>query len=701
MKGRLLVITCAVALVGARALAYPPTPRHPVVDTYWGTRVVDPYQWLEKTNDPAVQAWADAQRRLAERYISSQPSYAFYKKRIANLSVASTSRFALTIAGGRLLYLRETPPIPQPVLIARDGLKAPERVLFDPNAAGLPPPAIESIFVARDGSKVAFTTQPGGSENETLHVVNAATGEMLPDTIEHVGGGTSPVNVLWDADGKGFIHTQWPQNADGTYASSGILLYHHVLGTDSSADTYAFGKGFSPRAEYAGMLSSRDGRVQALVVTAGDGVAASIYLRSGKREFSRVASPRDAVGSSGDANVAFVGNSLYVVSQLRPRGSVVAIAPGGTFASGKVIVPASNLVIRDVKAVAGGFITSDLDGGDAVARYFSVDGKSQKRIPLPAISTLRELAGDPAGGAIVIGYVNYTTPDRWLQYLPASNTLVPTGIAQKPPADYSRVVVDRVLVPSVDGTARIPLEIAHLRNLVRNGTAPTILYAYGAYGLVTSPAFLGSELAWLERGGVYARAMIRGGGEYGRDWHDAAVRATKTKGSDDLAACAQWLGAHGYGDAHHIGIEGGSAGGFLMGLALTRNPSVYRAVVSHVGVYDLLREELTPNGFYNVPEFGTVKDPRQFAWMLKQSPYQNVVRGRPYPAILMMTGKNDPRVDPYNSRKMIARLQADSSSSFPILLLQSSGRGHGMGTAFDARVQERVDSATFFDSQLR
>jgi prolyl oligopeptidase len=195
--------------------------------------------------------------------------------------------------------------------------------------------------------------------------------------------------------------------------------------------------------------------------------------------------------------------------------------------------------------------------------------------------------------------------------------------------------------------------------------------------------------------------MIRGGGEYGDAWHLAAQHATKTKSSDDVAACAEWLGAHGFGTAQHIGIEGGSAGGFLMGLALTRNPSDYRAVVAHVGIYDLLRVELTPNGAFNTPEFGTVKDPKQFAWMLKQSPYHNVHNGMAYPAVLFMTGENDPRVDPYNSRKMAARLQAASSSPYPILLLQQSGRGHGIGSSYSQAVEQRVDVLTFFESQLR
>jgi prolyl oligopeptidase len=195
--------------------------------------------------------------------------------------------------------------------------------------------------------------------------------------------------------------------------------------------------------------------------------------------------------------------------------------------------------------------------------------------------------------------------------------------------------------------------------------------------------------------------MIRGGGEYGEAWHQAARLATKTVSSDDLAACAAWLGKNGYGNAQHLGIIGGSAGGFLMGLALTRDPGLYRAVVSEVGIYDLLRVELTPNGAYNTPEFGTVKDPAQFPWMLAQSPYHNVKKGTAYPAVLMTTGENDPRVEPYMSRKMIAVLQADSASNEPVLLIQRSGEGHGIGNSFDQRIENATEVNVFFESQLR
>ena len=695
--------TAVAALAIAERLPYPESPAGSVSDSYFGTIVKDPYRWLEDGNDPAVKAWALAQTSLAQKYIAGTPGFAGYRQRIATLSRTSTQRFRLVVRGDRLIYERQTPPEQQPQLIARDGLAGAERVLFDPeqSAGSGPAPAIESVAVAPDGSKVAFTTQLGGSENETVHVVDATTGRLLPDTLEHAGGGESPVALAWDGDGRGLLHTLWPKNADGTYATSGILIYHHVLGTDPASDTYVFGKGLSPRAEYS-LASSLDGAVQAAVVADGDGVHASVYLRKRDGAFALVATPDAGIGDSDSVGGAFVGETFYAVATKNDsRGEVVALVPGGTFDTAKVVVPASSTVVEGVVPVGGGFITRDVDGGDGGARLFAADGTLRMHLPIPKISTVTAIAGSPKGGPIVVGYFNYTTPNAWLSYNATTNVLTPTGIAETAPGDFSDIVAERVFVPSLDGKAKIPLEIVRAKTTKLDGTAPTIMTAYGAYGIISRPYFDPTSLAWLERGGILAQAMIRGGGEYGEDWHQAARLATKTTSSDDLAACASWLTKNDYATARHLGIVGGSAGGFLMGLALTRNPASYRAVVSEVGIYDLLRVELTPNGAYNTPEFGTVKDPTQFAWMLKQSPYHNVHKGTAYPAVLMTTGENDPRVAPYMSRKMVAMLQADSSSTNPILLIQRAGQGHGIGNSFDQRVESATDEDAFFDSQLR
>jgi prolyl oligopeptidase len=698
----LALLSCAV-LLGATApprLAYPPAPAHPASDSYFGTTVVDPYRSLENANDPQTRAWATAESDLARRFIHAQPAYAPIRARVEALAKASPSRSRLAIANGRWVYLRRTPPAPQAVLVARSGEGGAERVLYDPAASATgAPPAIGSVYLSPDGARVAFTTQQGGSEDETLHVVDVASGSMMADTLPHAGGGTTPVALAWDGDGKGFTHTELPRNADGTYATNAIVLVHHVLGTDPASDTYVFGRGLSPKSEYH-LVASRDGSALAALVADGDGVAASVYVRRGRGEFVQVATSAAGIGNSASAPVAFVGNVLAVVAKGKaPRGVVIGIGPGQTVDTGTTLVPAGDLVIDDVVALPGGFAAVDVNGGDSGMRVFGADGTLRATVPVPEVSTIDTVAADSNGGDVIVGYEGYTAPQRWYRYDAARNTLAVTSIGETAPGGFAQVHVRRVLVPSLDGAVKIPLEVVSGSN-ASGARTPTILGAYGAYGTITRPRYNATSLAWLERGGAIASAMIRGGGEYGAQWHDAARLATKTVSADDLAACAKWLGANGYGDSRHLGIAGGSAGGFLMGLALTRNPELYRAVVSSVGIYDLLRVELTPNGAFNTPEFGTVTDPAQFAWMLKQSPYHNVHRGTAYPAVLMTTGENDPRVDPANSRKMIAELQADSVSDYPILLLQKSGEGHGIGNSFQQTVDAAAERLAFFWSQL-
>jgi prolyl oligopeptidase len=701
----LAAVAGAIVLVAATPLSlrYPATPVANVSTNFFGTVVVDPYRWLEDGKSPRVVAWAHAEAALAAHYITSQPSYAFYKKRDTALAGSGTVRFYLTIRNGRYFYERLTLPQSQPVLVARDGFAAPERVIFNPAAFAKsgPPPAVESYFVSPDGSKVAFTTQAGGSEAETLRVVDAATGNLLPDVVEHAGGGTSPTAVVWDADSNGFLHTRFPLTGGAAAREANLHFFHHVLGSDPATDVYAFGEGQPPNVEY-NVVQSADGTLSAISASAGDGVHNTIYVRRGAGNFEKVAGPEDAIGDSTHAGGRFVGDALYVISAKRnPKGEIVAIGPGQTFDQGKSVLSEDRYALEGLVSVPGGFIARELDGGDSVARFFSSDGGEPAVLPLPTASDLSELAADSRGGDIIADYASYDTPGRWLRYDSAKNLMVPTGVENLVPGDYSKVTVKRVFVPSIDGTAKIPLEIAALSTTQLGPSTPTRLTAYGAYGIVSRPFFVGLELAWLERGGVLAEAMIRGGGEYGDGWHKAALHETVYKRADDLAACAAWLGANGYGDARHLGIEGGSAGGFLMGMALTRNPGAYRAVNSDVGIYDTLRWVDTPNGKYNVPEFGDPRDPKQFAWMHRYGPYYNVRKGVKYPAILMETGENDPRVDPRESRKMAARLQAASASGAPVLLWQKSGEGHGIGNSLQQTIAGNVERQTFFDSELR
>ena len=705
VPSRAVVATVLASLLVAAApvsrLAYPPTRAEPKIDTYFSTKVADPFQWLEDGRSPEVIAWSAAQTDLATKYLVAQPHFATIRARVAELTHTSTSRYGLSIRKNVLFYLRETPPQAHAQLVVRDGFAGDERVLFDPAISGSAnaQPSIDAYRPSNDGSKVEIETDVAGAEDESIRIVDVAGGKVL-ETLDHAGGGTSPVAFAWDADGNGYTHTQWPRNADDTYASSGIEIFHHTIGSDPSTDAYVFGRGRSAKSEYV-LYASTDGSASAIQQSDGDGVASSLYLRSGDGRFEPVAGPTAGIGSSSLRAGAFVGDAFYAIARGRkPRGEIVAFGPGDTFATAKTIVPASAVVPQKIVPVPGGFVSVDVDGGDGAARAFDASGRLLQQVPVPAVSSIDEFAADPAGGPIVAGYENYTTREKWLAYDARTDALGETGIADLGPGDFSNVVTERVMVPALDGTVTIPLEITHARGIPRDGSAPAILTAYGAYGSVSSPYFDPQMLAWYERGDIFAQAMVRGGGEYGEGWHTAAKLATKTVSSDDLAACARWLAKNGYSDSQHLGIEGSSAGGFLMGLAVSRDPNLYRAVLGHVGIYDLLRYERTPNGYYNTGELGTVRDPAQFAWMLKQSPYHNLHPDIAYPAVLLTTGENDPRVDPYMSRKMIAVLQATSSIN-PMLLIQSPGQGHGLDDSFAEIVDRATIELTFFDSQLR
>jgi prolyl oligopeptidase len=698
---RLVSIVCAVVLLAAAPASFgvpPPTPKVPVADPLFGPHAVDPYRWLEDDSAPRVVAWAKAQTAFAIGALEAQPAYAPLRARVAALSRTSTSRFDLQIRGTTFFYERNTPPQAQPVLAERKGVDGEERVLFDPQAAahGGPPDAIESVFPSPDGSYVAFTTQTGGSEDETLHVVDVATATLLPDTIEHVGGGVSSVALAWDRGGAGFTYTHLPSTGPLDERRFNNELFHHTLGNDPSVDPYVFGKGQSRVAEYI-LLASPDGSRLAALVEPGDLGDYAVYVRDGATgDFTQVATTDDHVRGA-----TFLGNTLLLkTSKTHGTFDILGLKSGDTFATARTFLAAGDMPIEAMAAIAGSLYLTFSDGGESVVRRYDALGELVATLPLPPHISVATVAGDPLAGSAIVNYASYDTPGRWVAYDPQSGKIAPTGVETTAPGDYSKLVVTRVFVPSKDGLAKIPLTIVRLPNAKRDGSAPTILTAYGGYGVIEAPQFIGTGLAWLERGGVLAYAGVRGGGEYGEDWHLAAVHATKTKSADDFASCATYLETHGFGNAKHLGIVGGSDGGFLMGLAITRNPSLYRAVVGFVGIYDIPRWQLSPNGASNIPEFGDANNPSDFAYIRKQSPYQQVRDGVAYPAMLMLTGENDPRVSPMNSRKMTARLQAASSSHLPVLLVQTSGAGHGIGASFDQRITQTTQFLTFFASQL-
>jgi len=677
----------------------PPTLKHDVSDTFFGTAVRDPYRWLEDADAPAVKQWIAAQNAYTEKVMDGFKDARALAKRVGKLALTSTQQFDPEIVGGTLFYMRQTPPQPQAVLVAQAWPGGKARVLVDPNAAH-GSIAITGYWPSPDGRYVAYGTAEGGNEETTIRFIDVASGKTLPDALPHAGGGTTPQALVWDADGKGVTYVRLPPGATVDQSQFNAALYHHALGGDAANDALEFGKGLSKVAEYT-LFGSADGQHAAALVHAGDGAPDAVYLRSGSGPWKLALDTEANVRAASEINqgAAWDGDRLLVIAyQDAPRGKLLALDATG---KSKLLVPQvqDNWAMHSVAPVKGGFLITEVRGPDWRAQQYDANGKFVRAVPLPKTGIgIGTIASSALSDQALITYSGWTIPTRWVEYDAAGGTLKAV-FEVKPAADYSKVVAHRMDATSKDGT-KVPVTVIAMQGVTPNGGRPTILYGYGGFGINTAPRFLGSTLAWLERGGVYAVANIRGGGEFGEGWHEAGMLGKKQHVFDDFHAAAQALLQQRWTDPARLGIMGGSNGGLLMGAALTQHPSEYHAVVSLVGIYDMLRVELWPNGQYNVSEYGTVTKKSDFEWLRAYSPLQNVKPGTAYPAVLLITGVNDPRVAPWQSRKFAAALQAANTSKNPILLLTRMNEGHGVTASFSQRVGNAAAAMGFFAEEL-
>lgn len=692
----LLAAASAQAAPPSAAQKPPPTARHDVVDTYHGTAIHDPYRWLE-ADTADVKQWIEAQNAYADGIFDGFKDGKAIAARVGELALTSTQRSDPEIAGSTLFYMRQTPPQPQPVLVAEGWPDGKAVVLVDPNAAANGA-AITGYWPSPDGRRVAFGTAEGGGELTTIHFVDAADGKVAADALPYAGGGETPQALIWDADGKGVTYVRLP--LPGTVAADktqfNAALVHHALGTPASTDTIAFGKDLSPVAEYV-LMTSTGGRYAAAFMHPGDGSPAALYLRTGsewRQALGAEANLRPAV-SAGTA-ASWDGDRLLVIGyQYAPRGKLLAVDAAG---HSRVLVAQGDWAMNGVAAIKGGFLVTEVKGADWRLQQYSADGQIVRTVPLPDAIGIGKIASTASSPNALVTYAGWSTPTRWVRYDAQAGTLQ-TAFEVSAAADYSQVKSTRLDAKSADGTL-VPVTVVALAGSKADGKRPLILTAYGGFGLAQGPRFIGPYLAWLERGGAIAYANIRGGGEYGEGWHADGMRANKQHCFDDFHAAAQALVAAKWTDRAHLGILGGSNGGLLMGAALTQHPADYRAVVSLVGVYDMLRWENWPNGQYTVSEYGSVANKDEFDWMLKYSPLHNLRRGTAYPAVLMITGINDPRVAPWQSRKFTAALQAANASPQPVMLLTRSNEGHGVTASFSQRVGNTGAALAFFAAEL-
>lgn len=718
----LLVLFRVSAPSQTAAPSPPDTPKRPVTDEYQGITVTDDFRWLESWDDPAVKQWSAAENQRTREYLDHLPSRPALKEQLKKLIAAgSAAHNDLQFRAGMLFAERYQPPEQQPVLVRMRSANDPRsaKVIFDPNAASATGSLSVDFYVPSFGGKyVAVAVSENGSEDSAARILEVDTGKELPDIVPRVNFATAGGSIAWKGDSSGFYYTRYPQGNERPAEDANFYqqVYFHQLGSDPRQDAYVIGKDF-PRIAEIRLRTSDDGRWLLASVANGDGGQFAHYVMDLEGRWAQITRFEDGIVSvkfgTGEGGAS---NALYLLSRKNaPRGQILRLpltrlevkGPGFDLAQAKVVVPettggpdeAERASIEDFIPTAGRLYVLDIMGGPSRVRVFDDKGRALPSPSLPPVSAVYDGVA-VGGGDVLFSITTYLDPPAWYRLDASTGKTTRTALLETSPLKFDDAEVVREFATSKDGT-RIPLNIIRRKGTRLDGSNPALLTGYGGFGISTKPGFRGMNARlWLDQGGIFAEANLRGGSEYGEQWHRAGNLTHKQNVFDDFLACAQYLIDQKYTSPRHLAILGGSNGGLLMGAALTQRPDLFGAVVSFVGIYDMLRVELDANGEFNVTEYGTVKNPEQFKALYAYSPYQRVKDGTAYPAVLMLTGENDHRVNPMESRKMIARLQAATSSSRPILLRTTSSAGHGFGTALDEQIEQGADVFSFLLDQL-
>ncbi len=708
----------SAAIILLTAAAPPPPPVFPTgqtTDTIQGQQIADPYRELENAADPKVKAWSDAQNARTRAYLDSLPGRAAISAKLTQMFKDRSAAFSgLEHRGNRTFAAYTDPALQQTMLVTLNGTADPatRKPLVDPNT--MDPSghtAIDWYVPSPDGSKVALSISQNGSEDGTLHIYDAATGKEIEAPIDRVQYPTAGGSLAWTADGQGFWYTRFPDRKTSPESEWHFNqnAYLHRLGTAAATDKLVLSdKDGIPRTAEIFLSNAQGGQAAIASVQWGDGGQWLHYVLSPDGKATKIAEYADRV--IGGAVIAKDGTVYGVSRKDAPMGKVVKLAApytGGFAKAQTIITPRTDAAIvdggqSDAPLVLGEgnrlFVTRIAGGPNSVGIY-DLSGKDLGALDVPPISSVSNIVALP-GGDVLYDVNGYTEPPHYLRWNAASNKSAATAIKMTTSVSYADTDVKRIFATSKDGT-KVPVTLVMKKGTQLNGQNPLLLYGYGGYGVNMTPGFSAARTRMLLDGGViYALANIRGGGEYGETWHEQGMLTKKQNVFDDFTAAAEDLIKLGYTSHDKLALQGGSNGGLLMGAQITQHPGLAKAVVSQVGIYDMLRVELDPNGAFNITEFGTVKDPAQFKALYAYSPLHHVTKGTAYPAVLLMTGANDGRVNPFHSRKFAAALQAATSSKAPILLRTSESSGHGQGSSLNEVIAQQTDVTMFLFDQL-
>jgi len=679
------------AAATAAPIAYPPTERGPVVEQHFGEAVADPYRWLENDvrADPKVKAWVEAENGLTRSFLDALPGRAAIAARLKALW--NYERVGVPLKrGGRYFFLKNSGLQNQSVLYVRDSLTGPDRLLIDPNAwATDGATALAEWEPSRDGTHLVYAVQDGGTDWRTLRVLDVATGNVLPDEVHWAKFS----NLGWDAAGRGFFYSRFPEpKAAAEYQTLNLdhQVFYHALGTPQSADRLVFSTPAQPKLNHDA-TTTRDGRW--LFIKSSEGTD-DRYQVTVVDLAAPDWKPRTIIKGF-DNNWSLAGNdgaTFYLVTDKdAPRQKIVAMDAAAATATPREIVPEGPSKLDSASLVGARLIASYLVDAKSEAKLFALDGKPVGTVPIPAIGSVDGFDGQAGDPETFFSFTSYNYPTWILRYDSAHNRAI---VFAKPkvafdPEDYK---VDQVFYTSKDGT-RVPMFVVRRKDA--KGPVPTILYGYGGFNISLTPGFSPAVLGWVEMGGAYAVANIRGGGEYGKAWHDAGRLAHKQNVFDDFIAAGEYLKSAGIAAKDGLVINGGSNGGLLIGAVTNQRPDLFAAALPEVGVMDMLRFDQFTAGRYWTDDYGFPEKQADYGTLRTYSPYQNVRSGAAYPAILVMTADTDDRVVPGHSFKYAAALQHADIGDKPHLIRIETRAGHGSGKPTDKKIAEYADMWAF------
>ena len=680
-------------------LEYPESRTVEHMDNYHGVEVADPYRWLEDDvrESDDVRDWVESQNAVTFAYLETIAERDAIAERLRELW--DYERFGRPFKeGGRYYYEYNDGLQNQDVVLTQESLDAEPTLLLDPNTWSEDGTvALASYFPSPDGRHVAYLVQDGGSDWRTARIIDVATGEVLDAELEWL----KFTGLSWTADGSGFYYSRYPETSeDEKFQALNMnqAVYFHRLGTEQSEDQLVYARPDNPEWGFAANVSD-DGRH--LIITIWKGTD-DRYQIVHQDLTSPDSTPQMIIeGFDNDyTTVGSIGDEVFFRTNLdAPKNRLIAIdmTRPGRDAWREIIAEAED-VLDDASLVGNRIVADYMQDAQTVVKLFELDGTPAGTVDLPGIGTATGFSGKVDDPETFFSFTSFDTPTT-VNRLDVSTGEVTVFRQPDVPFDTSDYVVRQVFYESKDGT-RVPMFISYRKDVKLDGTAPTLLYGYGGFNISMTPGFSITRFAWMEMGGIYAVANLRGGGEYGKAWHQAGTRLNKQNVFDDFIAAAEYLIEEDYTNPSRLAIFGGSNGGLLVGAVTNQRPELFGAAIPAVGVMDMLRfQEFTAGRFW-VDDYGSSADPEEFEALYAYSPYHNVEPGTEYPAVLVTTADTDDRVVPGHSFKYAAALQKAQGGAAPVLIRIETRAGHGAGTPTEMIIDDYADRWAFLVKNL-